>query len=402
MIIRPTAKFGAKLKIGPLESLPLHPNPLDDWSATLFTANRRQYLLVTNTRSLYSYLLEGKGLTSGRKFADALIESLCDALEREGVVDNAASAIESVEREVRFAKAHDRSVTGSMNDMIFHAKADLVEDGQTLQETHSRLNRIPFSPLKFRRPIEVFRSLLAGNPALGASATKPAFVGDKTMNIKKSKTGNSGAKTPAKAKSATSKPKSKSAMPSNGLTYQFKVTLAGVNPPIWRRIQVGDISLDRLHECIQTAMGWLNCHLHQFIINREYYGDPQLLEDDPGIDSTKTKLSDILPMGKRRFAFVYIYDFGDSWEHEVVFEGILPAESGKRYPMCVEGARACPPEDCGGIWGYEEFLTAIANPDHDEHVDLLEWCGGSWDAEKFDPALATKKMIRRKPKWLKY
>ncbi len=91
---------------------------------------------------------------------------------------------------------------------------------------------------------------------------------------------------------------------------------------------------------------------------------------------------------------MYEYDFGDSWEHEVLFEGILLAESKVKYPLCLDGARACPPEDCGGVWGYADFVAAIQNPDNEQHEEMLEWVGGRFDPERFDPAKATKQMRR--------
>ena len=118
--------------------------------------------------------------------------------------------------------------------------------------------------------------------------------------------------------------------------FQFKITLQGIAPPIWRRIQTKDCTLDKLHEHIQTAMGWTNSHLHQFEIDGELYGDPMLMEDNfeemDYKDSTSTRLSKILPKDGKRFRFKYEYDFGDGWEHEILFEGLLPAEKGIRYP----------------------------------------------------------------------
>jgi hypothetical protein len=185
--------------------------------------------------------------------------------------------------------------------------------------------------------------------------------------------------------------------------YQFKITLLESHPPIWRRIQVEDCTLDKLHEHIQTAMGWTNSHLHHFKLGEQLYGDPELLqenfEDLEYQDSTTTRISDILPMPGSRLRFQYQYDFGDSWNHEVLFEGSVPADPCPTCPLCLEGARACPPDDCGGIWGYSDFVEAIQNPDHERHEELLEWVGGRFDPEAFDPAMATRAMKKGLPDW---
>jgi hypothetical protein len=194
-------------------------------------------------------------------------------------------------------------------------------------------------------------------------------------------------------------------IPASERLYQFKITLLESKPPIWRRIQVKNGTLDKLHEHIQTAMGWTNSHLHQFEISGERYGDPELIddgfEDFECVDSTVTKISEIVPKDGKRFQFTYEYDFGDDWKHEVLFEGCLRAEKGQRYPICVEGGRACPPEDVGGVWGYADFLEAIADPKHEEHDRMLEWAG-DFDAEKFDADKATKAMRRGLPDWRQY
>lgn len=178
--------------------------------------------------------------------------------------------------------------------------------------------------------------------------------------------------------------------------YQFKITLMGIKAPIWRRIQIRDCTLAKLHEHIQAAMGWTNSHLHQFDINGECYGDPEILDDGfddfECIDSTKKNLSQILPKGGKRFVFKYEYDFGDGWEHEVLFEGSPKVDPKAKYPICLEGEHACPPEDCGGVWGYDDFLEAINDPKHEEHESMLEWIGGRFDPEEFDSRTATKKM----------
>ena len=127
-------------------------------------------------------------------------------------------------------------------------------------------------------------------------------------------------------------------------------------------------------------MGWTNSHLHHFRVGEQLYGDPSLMpenfEELGYEDSTGTKLSDIVPKGGKKLRFAYEYDFGDSWDHEIVVEGACRPRPGVKYPVCVDGKRACPPEDVGGVWGYADFLEAIRNPDHEQHEDMLEWVGG--------------------------
>ena len=198
----------------------------------------------------------------------------------------------------------------------------------------------------------------------------------------------------------TEKPKAKTTA---AMVYQFKITLKDIEPPIWRRIQVKDCTLDELHEHIQMAMGWTNSHLHQFEIGGVLYGDPELLcegfGDDPEIvNSLDTKVSKIVPESRKRFRFGYEYDFGDGWEHEILFEGCLKAEKGSRYPLCVEGHRACPPEDVGGSYGYQEYLAALTDSKHERHEKFMEW-RGRFDPEKFDAKVTTKRMQRGLPNW---
>jgi len=187
------------------------------------------------------------------------------------------------------------------------------------------------------------------------------------------------------------------------LLYQLKITLVEAEPAIWRRIQVKDCTLDKLHEHIQTAMDWTNSHLHHFEADRQLYGDSELMEENfhemNYRDSTITLLSGIVPKDNKRFRFRYEYDFGDSWEHEVLFEGCPKPEKGQKYPVCLEGERACPPEDVGGIGGYAEFLETIKDRDHKERVETLEWAEGWFDPDEFDATTATKSMWKGLPDW---
>ncbi len=167
-----------------------------------------------------------------------------------------------------------------------------------------------------------------------------------------------------------------------GVVYQLKITLRDIKPPIWRRVQVKDCTLNQLHDLIQTCMGWDGYHLHAFEIGGEQYSEPDpdgMMETE---DERKVKLSQVVAGGIKKLT--YTYDFGDNWDHVIQVEKTLEAEAGVRYPRCIAGKRACPPEDCGGPWGYAEFLEAIRDPKHERHEELLEWVGGEFDPEKFD------------------
>lgn len=177
--------------------------------------------------------------------------------------------------------------------------------------------------------------------------------------------------------------------------YQFKIMLAGSDPPIWRRIQMEDCTLADLHYCIQGAMGWENSHLHEFNIEGQHYAAPPPffagpMDSDAG-DATTVWLGQLIDAGKK-FRCGYLYDFGDSWEHLIEFETMCKPESKARYPRCVDGERACPPDDCGGIWGFYDFVAAMADRKHPEHQDLKEWYGRLFKPDAFDKKMATRQM----------
>jgi len=173
--------------------------------------------------------------------------------------------------------------------------------------------------------------------------------------------------------------------------FQFKIILQDVDKPIWRQIQVDDqYTFWDLHVAIQDVMGWTDSHLHKFtVINpttleQEHIGIP----DDEGFDTHPmlagwdVKIKNyILTKGNQKF--LYLYDFGDSWEHVIEFEGEFEKQAGL-YPKCLAGERACPPEDVGGIPGFENFLSIIKDSKHKERKELLEWVGGKYDPEEFD------------------
>lgn len=174
--------------------------------------------------------------------------------------------------------------------------------------------------------------------------------------------------------------------------YQFKITLEELDPPIWRRIQVPETySFWDLHVAIQDAMGWTDSHLHQFNMINLKTGeevaigipDEEWEDDDETLAGWDKKIANYFSL--KNPAALYIYDFGDNWEHTVVLEAILPRAEKTEYPICLEGERACPPEDCGGAWGYVDMLETISDPDNEEYEDTIEWLGEDFDPEFFDP-----------------
>jgi hypothetical protein len=186
----------------------------------------------------------------------------------------------------------------------------------------------------------------------------------------------------------------KSAPKKDHVLYQFKVTLLDIKPAIWRRIQVPECTLFGLHLCIQAAFGWWNYHLHQFLIDGKRYGLPDPEDFDFGdamVDESGVLLSKLIPKQGRCSRWIYEYDFGDGWRHEVLFEGFPPADPKARYSLCVEGERACPPEDCGGPGGYANYLVSIVDPRDEQHEEMLQW-RGPFDPEAFDAKKATKEM----------
>lgn len=178
--------------------------------------------------------------------------------------------------------------------------------------------------------------------------------------------------------------------------HQLKVTLRQAKPPVWRRIVVESyLTLGELAPVLEAAMGWRGGHLHVFEVGSTRYGmlDPDWGMDD--LDENRFRLGDVLP--KVGVKMRWEYDFGDNWEHDVLVEAISMPERGVEYPVCLAGRRACPPEDCGGPWGYGDLLEALADPNHAEHEELRKWAPLNFDPAVFDVDEATEAMRSRRP-----
>lgn len=173
------------------------------------------------------------------------------------------------------------------------------------------------------------------------------------------------------------------------VTYQLRIVLMHTKPPIWRRVLVPPtMHLDTLHHLIQAVMGWEDRHLHMFRKGKERYSmlDPWRNQFRmPGtpreLDERKYRIHHLLE--REGDSLIYIYDFGDSWDHKVTLQKILPYKRGSRLPACISGRRRCPPEDCGGVWGYEEMLESLADPKAEDHEHVKEWIGEDFDPEGF-------------------
>jgi len=176
-------------------------------------------------------------------------------------------------------------------------------------------------------------------------------------------------------------------------SYQFKVELRDISPPIWRQFQVwGDATLAQLHRILQMVMGWENYHLYEFRIGGRIYGDPDLDDEREIIDAKKTRIRNVLPgVGAE---FEYEYDFGDDWQHDLLLEAVMQSDPDTMCPRCLAGERSCPPEDVGGSGGYADYLEALADPDHEEHENMMEW-RGPFDPEAFSIEKVNRELERK-------
>lgn len=175
--------------------------------------------------------------------------------------------------------------------------------------------------------------------------------------------------------------------------FRLKATLRGIRPPIWRRVRVpATLTLGQLHHVLQIAFGWTNSHMHQFRVGKDCFGvsDPLDAWGPDVIDEDQVRLEQVATV---RSKLVYEYDFGDGWEHEVLVEGAEAASETNSDLLCLDGRRACPPEDCGGPYGYADLLDSLANPKRRGSAERLEWLGPNWDAERFEVDRVNQQLV---------
>ena len=180
--------------------------------------------------------------------------------------------------------------------------------------------------------------------------------------------------------------------------HQIKVELVGVRPSVWRRLLLSpEITLGKLHRVLQIVMGWQDSHAHSFVHDGKTYSDLRLELDSNVMDERRVSLGEILTEPGR--CLIYEYDFGDDWTHELLCEGFVESDAETTYAICTDGARACPPEDCGGPVGYADLLQVLNNPKHKGYREMRDWLGSDFDPEAFDCGEMNKRltqMFRRK------
>lgn len=362
LVIRGTKKLRDRVKGPSAEAFDVSTTELGDWFATaLFW--RPQVALLVNQRTFVPVFTELAPAATLPDRAPAAIEAV---LRRHGVDEAFLAAEREAMSVVRVAPTNDRSVVGVMNELAFLGEVHAQGGPVDLVELSLRLAETPLGPLDGRSgsPDRELAAVVGGTgPLADVIPLRPRQVAAEP--------------TPATEAGAPA--------PAVGSVYQLKVTLLDTKPPIWRRVLVdGASTLDHLHEVIQAAFGWWGYHLHDFEDGRTRYAVPDPDDDwgPPSRDERGTRLDSIAGEGSK---LTYTYDFGDNWRHRIVVEEILRPDASITVPACTGGRRACPPEDCGGPWGYRELLDVLADPTHPEHREQLEWIGRPFDPEAFDP-----------------
>jgi len=359
LVVRGTKKLRDRLKkapaAGPDEA---STTELGDWFATaLFW--RPQVALFVNQRTFVPVLVE---LAPAATLLDRVPEAIETVLRHHVPDQEFLSAERGAMREVRLAPTNDRRVVGVMNELTFQAEIRYHEGMEDLVELSLDLARVILGPLRNQgdSPDRALAALVGSGDSLAeVIPLRPDVV----------------APAPAPAAPASR----------TGGVFQLKVTLKGTKPPVWRRVLIdGSSTLDHLHDVVQAAFGWWDYHLHDFEIDGTNYGIPDPDDDDWGLptaDESGVRLDSVAEPGSR---FLYRYDFGDNWRHVVEVEQVLPADQATTVPACVDGRRACPPEDCGGTGGFERLLEILADPRHPEHRERREWMGRDYDPAAFD------------------
>lgn len=374
LVVRGTKKLRDRVKGSAAVDDDVSSGVLGDWFATaLFW--KPQVALVVNARTFLPVFVP---LAPAGNLLDRLPDEIARILGLHGVDPAIIEAEREAMAEVRIAPTNDRSVVGVMNEFAFLGEHWFDGD---LTALSVRMAGTPVGPLRSGDgfPDQALAALVGGLASpVGGLAEVILFPGMDLPAVT--------SPAPSKARGAVS-PVLEGVDPTSGAqsVFQLKVTLHNTKPPIWRRILVdGSITLAELHEVIQAAFGWWNNHLHEFEIGRRRYGipDPNWDFGPSTNDERTTRLDAVADEGA---SFHYTYDFGDYWRHKVTVEKVGTVEPGTAVPACIGGRRACPPEDCGGPWGYQDLLESLSGRPgaSDARIDLV---GSGFNPATFDPS----------------
>lgn len=356
LVLRGTKKLRDRIKGPAATADDVSSTVLGDWFATALFWKPQAALLV-NQRTLLPVFM---ALAPAATLVTRVPEAIATALRHQGASEDFIAAELAAMGEVRVATTNDRSTVGVMNEFAFQGEFHVLEGLTDLDALSHRMSSLILGPLHHRHgsPDRELAAVLRSGPSNVVDLRpRPA---------------------PPEVRHAGN----------HAHVLQLKVTLLGIKPPVWRRIVVpASTPLDRLHEYIQAAFGWWNYHLYEFEIDGKRYGipDPDWDYGPPVKHARRIVLGNVADVGG---SFKYTYDFGDGWQHKITVEKSIPIAPGMTVPACIDGRRACPPEDCGGTWGYEELLRILADPSHPEHEERVmwagEWGGGKLDPESFD------------------
>lgn len=350
LVVRCTAKLLDRLKVRPGPASLASTTRLGDWYATILPLRPSHLVLLVNESTRLPVIVPARELaTLAGRIPDAIAQVLRDLGIDPGIIDAEREAMAAI----TFDRTASRSVLGTMNELVFHLRPRRdAEPAMSEHKLSMDLGRVlvTIPGHDYQHPGEFTAQLLRSSPGSSRPLGMPTREG-------------------APIKTAAS-------------IYELKITLRDSRPPIWRRLRVrSDVTLFKLHSILQLVMGWMDGHMHQFVVKDKVYGrvDPEFPESE---NEKKVLLGQVLR--KPKDSLIYEYDFGDGWEHTVVLEQVLGAAPGGKYPLVVDGRRACPPEDCGGTWGYDDLLKVLADANHPEHAERVGWVGGSFDPEAFD------------------
>ena len=369
LVVRGTKKLRDRVKGPVAEDGIVSTGVLGDWFATaLFW--KPQVALAVNARTFLPVFMP---LAPAGKLLERLPDEIARILALHGVDVTTIDAERAEMADVRIAPTNDRSVVGVMSEFAFLGEHFFEGD---LTALSLRMASTPVGPLRssHRFPDQALAALLIDPSSSPAAHETMATIIPLPGHEEPGPPGDKRSGSTSKLHSGPT-----------ASVYQLKVTLLDTKPPIWRRIVVdGSTTLDGLHEVIQAAFGWWNCHLHEFEIGGDRYGvpDPDWDIGPPTIDERTTRLDAVATEGA---SFQYTYDFGDNWRHKVAVEKVTAANPSTRLPHCLGGRRACPPEDCGGPWGYQDLLDSLSG--RPGHTDArLDFVGADFDPAAFDPS----------------